>query len=90
MTPGFERFVELKLGDKEADKEGLEEFISKLKTSLGNSLSKQISFYQAQVDKLYESRAIPGWNYCSFFATKVLTHLCFLTWSTLRVLISAV
>lgn len=69
---GFERCIEMKLPDKEgADKEGLEEFVAKLKACVGNSLGRQISFYQAEVDKLYESREIPGWNYCSFFAIKV-------------------
>jgi hypothetical protein len=69
---GFDRCVEMKLPDAEGvDKEGLDEFTRKLRVCVGNSLGKQIHFYQAEVDKLYESRAIPGWNYCSFFATKV-------------------
>ena len=69
---GFERCVEMKLPDAEGgDKEGLDEFTRKLRVCVGNSLGKQISFYQAEVDKLYESRAIPGWNYCNFFAAKV-------------------
>jgi hypothetical protein len=64
----------MKLPDKDGgDKEGLEEFLNKLKVCVGNSLSKQVNFYQAEVDKLYESREIPGWNYCNFFATKVGT-----------------
>ncbi|KAL6058445.1 hypothetical protein QOT17_014841 [Balamuthia mandrillaris] len=58
------------VGNQDKSREAMEDFVEKLKTCISITLSQHVTFYRDQVQKLYEQRSLPGWNYCNYFVTK--------------------
>jgi hypothetical protein len=57
--------------DKAAQEESLSEIVSKLRDSIARSGQRMLDEYGKRIRKLESEKQTFGWNFCTFFATKV-------------------